>query len=65
MALDLMNLSDAVNRAVDTMAAAAAKLDAIAAQAASHEANSVDPVAIQALADSLNLASEGLSQKVK
>lgn len=65
MAIDLMTLNDAVSKAVDTMAAAASKLEALATQAATAEANSVDPVAIQALADSLNLASDGLAQKAK
>ena len=61
MAIDLLALSDAVNRAVDTMQAAAAKLDAAAAV----EQTTVDPVALQAFADSLNVAAEALSAKVK
>ncbi len=65
MAIDLLALSDAVNKAVDTMQAAASKVDALAAQAAAAGANSVDPVALQALADSLNVASEQLAGKVK
>ena len=62
MAIDLLALSDAVNRAVDTMQAAAAKLDAAAAAV---EQTTVDPVALQAFADSLNVAAEALSAKVK
>lgn len=65
MAIDLLALSDAVNKAVDMMQVAAGKVDALAAQAAAAGENSVDPVALQALADSLNVASEALSAKVR
>ena len=65
MAIDLLVLSDAVNKAVDTMQAAISKVDALTAQAAASGENSVDPVALQAFADSLNVASESLSAKAK
>lgn len=65
MAIDLLVLSDAVNKAVDTMQAAISKVDALTAQAAAAGQNSVDPVALQAFADSLNVASESLSAKAK
>lgn len=61
---DLANLFDAASKAADVMAAAAQKIDDLSARLQTAEANSVDPVALQAMVDSINQAVDILAKKV-